>query len=135
MIIRNVINELATRLDTITGLQVYAYPVDTVQTSPVAVFGYPERKEYDQTYGRGMDKMSLDLFVMVMKPYDRSAMNNLIGYADGSGANSVKAVLESGTYTAFDVIQVVDVEFDVIRIGSIDFATAEFTIMIAGQGA
>jgi hypothetical protein len=56
-------------------------------------------------------------------------------YADGSGARSVKAVLESGTYNAFDSIRVTGCEFDVLNVAGADYLAALFDLDIAGQGA
>lgn len=130
-----VMDEIATRLDTIEGLRCTGYPPPTV-TPPAGVVSYPDRVEYDATYGRGVDQI-IDLPVVIVegKPTDRSARDRIAAYAAGSGAKSVKAVLESGTYTAFDEVRVKSAEFDVVSIAGIDYISVLFRLDIAGQGS
>lgn len=69
--------------------------------------------------------------------------NSFEGIADGvaittdnSGTGkSVKQVLESGTYTAFDTCRVTGVLFDIVTIGAVQYLSATFTIDITGSGA
>jgi len=129
-----VMEAVGDRLDTIAGLRVFPHPTDAL-TPPAAVVSVPDEIVYDETYGRGMDRITLPLVVVVGKAFDRAAMTNLAAYADGSGAKSVKAVLESGSYTAFDTVRVMRAEFDVVRIASSDYLAAMFDLDIAGQGA
>ena len=128
-----VMDELAARLATIEGLRVHAQPIGSV-TPPAAVVVYPEEVTFDATYGRGMDRMRLPIVVVVGRPYDRSTRDALAGYCAGSGAQSVKAVIESGAYLAFDAVRVENIDFDVVPIGAIDYMAALFTLDIGGQG-
>ncbi|MGH3735836.1 MAG: hypothetical protein ACRDT6_09485 [Micromonosporaceae bacterium] len=125
---------VAARLDTIAGLRVFAYPPPAV-TPPAAIVSYPDELNFDETYGRGMDRLTLPVVVVVGKASDRSSRNLIAAYADGSGASSVKAVVESGTYTAFDTVRVMRAEFDIVRIAGTDYLAALFDLDIAGQGA
>lgn len=135
MNLANVMDEVATQLDTIDGLRVFAFPPDNLNP-PAAWLAYPEGYEYDATYGRGMDRITnLGVVVVVAKVSDRSARNQVGAYVDGSGASSVKAVLEAGTYTAFHTIRVTSVIFDVLTVGGTDYLGALFTLDIAGQGS
>ena len=134
MFLNDVMDAISTRLDSIGGLRCFAYPPGTV-VPPAAVVSYPEQITFDETYGRGMDRMSLPVFVVVGRPTDRSTRDLMSKYCNGSGSSSIKAVLESGTYTAFDVVRVEDIKFDVWNLGGTDYMTAEFTLDIAGQGA
>ena len=129
-----VMQAVADRIDTIAGLRVYAYPPDTVN-APAAVVTYPDTYTYDATYGRGMDRLELPVVVLIGKVSDRASRDNLSRYVDGSGAASIKQVLESGTYTAFDSCRVTGAEFDVIAIGAVEYLAATLTLDIAGQGA
>jgi hypothetical protein len=54
---------------------------------------------------------------------------------DGSGASSVKAVLESGTYTAFEAVRVTGGEFDTVTIGGTDYLAVAFDLDIVGRGS
>jgi hypothetical protein len=128
-----VVEELATRLDTITGLRVHSEPPGTIDP-PAAVIAYPDIT-YDATYGRGMDRLELPIVLAVGRISDRISRKQVLEYVQGSGASSVKAVVESGTYTAFDTVRVASVVFDVITIAAVDYLAATFTLDIAGQGA
>ncbi len=129
-----VMTAIADRLDTITGLRCFAYPPPTL-SPPAAVVSYPDTLTFDETYGRGMDRMDLPVVVVVGKPSDRTARDALAAYCKGSGAASVKAVVESGTYSAFHTVRVKDIEFDVVTIAGVDYMAALFTLDIAGSGS
>jgi hypothetical protein len=99
------------------------------------VVAFPEDYTFDATYGRGMDRMTLPVVVMVGKVSDRTSRDRLTAYLDGSGATSIKAVIEAGTYTAFDVVRVMDATFDVVSMAGVDHLAATFSLDIAGSGA
>lgn len=130
----DVMDEVATRLSTIEPLRVSAWPVGTIQP-PAAIVAYPDNYTYDETYGRGMDRMTLPVVVIVGRPTDRSTRDAIAQYANGSGARSFKAVLEPAPHTAFHTLRVVDVELDTYQVGDIDYLAAIFNLDIAGQGA
>jgi hypothetical protein len=131
----DVADELTARLDTIAGLRCFGYPPGSV-TPPAGIVSYPERIEFDETYGRGMDRIpSWPIVVVVGRATDRTARKRIYDYAAATGPKSVKAVLEGGTYTSFDTIRVVDCTFDVVPIAGIDYISALFTLDIAGDGS
>lgn len=134
MDLADVMQAVADRLDTITGLRVYPYPPDLVQP-PAAVVTYPEEYVYDATYGRGMDRMTLPVIVMVGRVSDRASRDAIGAYANGSGASSIKAVVEAGTYTAFDTVRVTGAEFDIVSVAGVEHLAATFTLDIAGPGS
>ncbi len=129
-----VMDAIGDRLDMIDGLRVHKFPVGSV-SPPAAVLSYPDEYEYDSTYARGMDRMSLPVFVVVGKASERTARDRLAAYVNGSGASSVKQVLESGSYVAFDVVVVKSADFDVVRIADVDYLAAVFDLDVAGRGA
>jgi hypothetical protein len=130
-----VMDEIGERLGGIDELNVFDYPAPTVMP-PAAILSYPDGIDYDETYRRGMDRIrDLPLIVIDGKANEREARKRIAAYVAGTGDRSVKAVLESGTYTSFDVIRVTAADFDVIKIGSVDYIAALFTLDIAGQGA
>jgi hypothetical protein len=133
LILLDVMAQIGARLGTITGLRVYDYPADHI-TPPAAVIAYPDEITFDETYGRGMDRMTLPVLVIEGRASDRASRNNLVPYANGAGAKSIKAVVESGTYTAFDAVRVTRCEFDVVRITGVDYAVALFDLDIGGSG-
>lgn len=127
-------DEVAARLKTIDGLRVFAYPPGKV-SPPAAIVSYPDDYTYDATYGRGMDRMTLPVVLVEGRPTDRTTRDRVGAYVNGSGTKSIKAVLESGEYTTFDVVRVANVEFDAFTIGAVEYMSAAFTLDIAGQGA
>jgi hypothetical protein len=128
-----VMQAIADRLDTINGLRCFAYP-ESALTPPGAVVLYPERIAFDEAYQRGMDRITLPVLLVVGKVSDRSARDQIGVYCDGVGAASVKQVVESGTYTAFDVVTVTGVDFDVATLAGTDYLAANFTLDIVGKG-
>lgn len=133
MNIATVLSQLASQLATITGLQVYTYPPDSI-TAPAAAM-WPETIDYDQTYGRGVDRMTVHLRVLTGRIDDETAWSKVAEWASGSGTGSVKTVLESGTYSAFDYVHVVDAAFGEFTSAGISYLAAQFTLDIAGRGA
>lgn len=134
MNIADVMDAVAGRLDTIPGLRCFAYPPGSV-TPPAAVVSYPDSFDPHGTYNRGMARMKLPVVVVVGKVSDRSARDRLSAYAAVDGAESIVRVLDSGTYTAFDVVTVTGIEFDVVRIGGTDYIAAVLDLDIVGRGS
>lgn len=127
-------DELAAELDTIAGLRVFAYPTDSVP-APAAVVGYPEKITFDQTMGRGVDKITFPIFVVVGRVTDRSARDLLSVYCDGTGAKSVKAVLNAGApWVAMASVRTGDIDFTTVTVAGIDYLTAVFTVDVYGTG-
>jgi hypothetical protein len=130
----DVMDQVTTQLDTITGLRCFGYPPDNI-TPPAAIVTYPEEMLFDATYDRGADTITLPVIVAVGKVHDRATRNLIDAYCAGSGASSIKAVVEAGTYTAFDTVRVTRAEFDIVTIGSGDYLAAVFDLDIIGNGA
>lgn len=128
-----VLTELATALDTIAGLRVYDHVPDAI-APPAALVAYAEHLDYQISYGRGMDRIDWPIIIAVGRVSDRTAPRRLAPYLSGSGASSIKAALDGGTYTACDDVTVVSAENDVLTVGSIDYIAAAFTARITGSG-
>ncbi len=80
--------------------------------------------------------MTLPVWVLVGRSSDHSSHRAIAEYANGSGARSVKQVLEAGTYTAFDVVTVTSLsDFSFIPWGGAEFLAAEFSLDIIGSGS
>ena len=133
MNLADVMDQVGERADTIAGLRVFRYPPPKL-TPPGAWVDYPDTVEFDQTYGRGLDRMTLPFVVVVGKVSDRAAQNQLGAYCDGDGEKSIKAVLESGSYTAFDELHVRKIEFDPMTVAANVYMGALFTLDISGKG-
>lgn len=125
--------ELETALDQIDGLRVFT--VGDKIVPPAAFITYPAGIDFDQTYGRGSDVMELQAVVVVGRTVARETRAALAAYCAGSGDASVKAALESYSYTEAEVVTVPHVDFDVHTIAGVDYMAAIFTVNIAGQGA
>lgn len=133
MIIGDVMDELGTQLKTIDNLRVLPYEADSLNP-PCATISLPSEIDYLGAYKRGMDKLILEVTVWVSRVDDRISRNQITPYADGSGARSIKTVLEAGTYTAFDTIAVSKGGFGIINLEGINYLGGIWTINIAGQG-
>lgn len=133
MDIKAVMEEVAERLDTIAGLRVFDHPQKAI-TPPVAFVTYPDTYTYDETYGRGTDRLSLGVWVSVGDVYSKGARDALSEYTAGSGAKSVKAVLDGDGYDSCDEVTVQQVEFDPVTIGATTYMGAMFTLDVVGPG-
>jgi hypothetical protein len=130
-----VMDQVAAQLDTIAGLRVFAYPPDSL-TPPAAVVSYPDEGIFDESYGRGMDRLTLPVVLVIGRVSDRASRTELAAYCNGSGARSVKAVVEAGAaYTAFHSVRVISFEVEAVTIGGADHIAATFDLDIAGSGA
>ena len=89
-----VMDGLGVRLATISGLRVFDFPPDSA-SPPFAVVAMPEEITYDSTMKRGGDEMVVAVHVVVGKVSDRSARDQLGVYMAGTGATSVKTVIEA----------------------------------------
>ena len=63
------------------------------------------------------------------------ALSVALAAGDPLPNQSVKAVLEAGTYTAFDSLRVTDCEFEVITVAGVQYLAARFNVDIIGTGA
>ena len=138
MILSDVMEEIAARVRTVPGLEgrTFAYPPPQIPGGVAGIVSYPERVDYDKTYGRGMDSIvGLPILIVVGQATDRGARDRVAQYAAGSGAHSVKAIVEADPHTAFDDLRVTSCQFDVVTIAAIDYISALFLVDIAGQGA
>lgn len=134
MNIQAVMTEIATALDTIAGVRVYNHVPDSVQV-PAAVVVFPENIEFDSAYGRGMDNFEVPVLVVVSKLTAKTASKSLSDYASGSGAKSVKAVLEAHTPANYDTLRVAGARVDPITFNAIDYLGVTFAVDVAGPGS
>lgn len=129
----DVMDELATRLGRIPNLRTFAYPPDNAHP-PAAIVSYPTTYTYDETYGRGSDRLELPVVLVVGKPTDRSSRDALAVYVAGAGPFSVKAALEAGDAATFDRCRVMSVDFDVVSLAGDDVVAAMFALELVGEG-
>jgi hypothetical protein len=127
--------ELRTALQTIAGLRCPPWGVEEVQP-PAAVVTLPESVDFDETYGRGKDRYpDLQVVVLVGVPEERASRKTLAKYVAGSGAKSVKAVLEAYTWTTCEVVTVLRVDFPRATYAGTPYLAAAFHLEIIGKGA
>jgi hypothetical protein len=117
-----------------TGLRPHPRATGAIHP-PALVVGIPESIEFDATYGRGCDVVTVTLFVLLGRASERAGAEALLGYMSGSGEASVKAAVEAGTYTACDDVHVATAAAGVITADGVDSLGATFTATITGRGA
>jgi hypothetical protein len=125
---------IATAVTAGTGVRTAGYPVSTT-TAPSAFVDYPTDIQYDQTYGRGSDAMTVPLAMLIGRRDDERTTAAVSAYAAGGGASSVKAAVESYETAAWDVAVVTSANFDYVTVGAVPYVAAVFEIEITGQGA
>jgi hypothetical protein len=81
-----------------------------------------------------MNRIELSVLILVCAVDDRVRRDEIVSYGDGSGSKSIKQVLETGNYTAFDTLAVTKSKFQVVSIARIKYVGAEFQIKISGRG-
>lgn len=113
----------------VSGLQVYAYPADSV-TTPAAVVAFPESIEYDTAMSRGADRATIPVHVLVGKVSDRSARDALVAYMSGSGLQSIKRAVEQDVTFggSAQTTRVTDVSVSVMTVAGVDLLAATFNI-------
>jgi hypothetical protein len=134
MNLKNLMDEAATVLATITGLRVTAWPPGSV-VPPAGIVSYPNRIEYQTTYGRGVNVIRGLPFVLVVgKATERSARDTASAWTAGSGAASVVAAMEAHSWTSCDDLTVTAADFDVVTIAGVDYLAAMFEADAIGPG-
>jgi hypothetical protein len=135
--VKDVMDEIAAKLGAIAELRVYPYDVDKV-TPPAVLVGLPEVVTYDETYGRGMDRCEMPLFVVVSRANLRAATVSLAAYLDGSGPRSVKAAVDSSAavaYAACDSVRVTQGVPFADRSAGVEVLGVRFTVEVSGSGS
>ncbi len=128
--------EVAARLDTIDGLNAFAYPPGSLHPPAAVVLNpAPGDIQYDQTYGRGMDRITLPLIVIAGRASERAANEAIRLYCDGDGARSIKQVLEFGDYVSLHTLRVITGGVDGVIWGGTEYLAALFDLDITGQGS
>lgn len=118
-------DDLGTALATISGLRVFDFPPKSAQP-PFAFVDMPDSVDFDLTLNRGSDRATFSVVVAVADVVDRAARDAIAAYAAGSGASSVKAVLEAATIGTS--LRVVSVEFRPVTLAAGTYAGAIFEV-------
>ncbi len=86
---------LAARLDTISGLRVYATPPDSVQELPAAVVAFRGPvATYDHVIGAADARYRFEVLLLVGSADEGQAQGDLEPYMSPTGASSVKAAVD-----------------------------------------
>lgn len=118
-------DQIGTALATVTGLRVFDFPPKSAQP-PFAFVDMPERVDFDLTYGRGSDRATFTVVVAVADVVDRAARDAIAAYAAGSGASSIKAVLDAATIGTSARVE--SVEFRPVTLSAGSYAGAIFDV-------
>jgi len=122
---------LATRLGTISGLRTTATVPDDPKP-PVAIV-MPPTVTYDTAMGRGLDTYEFTVLVMVGRLSERTAQAALDGYANPTGAGSIKTAIEADRTLggAASTLRVTDMRnVGPMSIAENTFLTAEFVVTV-----
>lgn len=124
-------------------MQKYDYVPDAPLVTPCV---YPESitTDFDLTHGRGTDKLTVKLRLLVGRTDAREGQHMLYGYLAGSGAGSIKAAIEAAR--GVPGLGALDGACDDLHVSGIaearwyEFAGekyigADFTVTIIGDGA
>lgn len=123
-----IMDEIGVALKTIPKLRVFDFPPASAQP-PFAFVNLPETVDYDLTFGRGFDRMTLQVFLGVSAAVDRAARDLLVAYVSGAGPMSIKAAIEAGAVGS--TTRVTRAEFATIALASGVYAGASFDIDVA----
>lgn len=121
-----VMNDLETRLATVSGLRVYGFPPLSAQP-PFAYVNLPDSVEYDLTFARGSDRMTIEVHVGVANQVDRVSRDQIVAWASGS-PTGLKAIIEAST--AYDY-RVMTAEFATIALSSGAYAGLVLLVDVA----
>jgi hypothetical protein len=135
MILWNVMQALGDALKTIDDppLRVYPY-TETRITPPAGMVTLPRTYAYDTTFNRGADDITIPVVVFVGRVDAESSHKRLCAYVDGMGARSVKEVIEKHETTAYDIAHVLNAQFLVMTVASVELLTATFQVRVVGRG-
>lgn len=126
--------EIEAALGTIAGLRVGKWGQQV--RVPAALVTLPESVKFHQTAGVGSTRVE-DLMVLVLaaKPDAVTAVGTLMPYVAETGAQSIKAKLETYAWTTIDDLTVLSVDFDVVTYQETPYLAAMFHTDIMGKGA
>ncbi|HVW34048.1 MAG TPA: hypothetical protein VHL53_16045 [Acidimicrobiia bacterium] len=88
-----VMDAIAANLAAVTGLRCYEWPTDSA-APPAGIVGYPERITYDMTYGRGADRATFPVWILLGAASSRTARDDLSQYLSASSALEIKQALD-----------------------------------------
>jgi hypothetical protein len=119
----------------VDGLVAYDYAAEAI-TEPCFLVT-DVTIEYDQTFGRGLDAVTVKAVVLVSRSDDRAGQKKLQAYLSGSGAASLKAAIEGdstlgGECHDLRVVRCTGRRFYLF--GERNYVGAELEVFIIGPG-
>jgi hypothetical protein len=129
----DVAKELSDRLGGLFKDRTTPYPPESLMPPAAYVFG--SETEPHQSYGNGLTLLKLGVTVAVARIPADVCWKALAGYMSDAGPTSVRAWLESGTYTTFHTIVVKRSRVGDLTIAAVAYKGATFDLEITGSGA
>lgn len=119
-------DDLGTALATISGLRVFDYPPENL-APPTAIVAFPEAVVYDLVMGRGADRATFKVHVIVGDVDKKSSRDRIAPYVTGDGSSSVKAALQA--YAGrWDTLRVDRADIGRIVLNGITYLAATFDV-------
>lgn len=131
-----VMSAIETRLATIAGLRVADIVPDQINP-PQAIVGVPEIPQYHQSMGMGKFRLEPTVTILVSAALDRVGQRNLAGYANPTGAQSVRAAIEGDRTLGGTVDDCVVTAFRPLgmeEVGAIGYYGGVFTLAVIATG-
>ena len=125
-------NGIATNLGNISSLFVYGYVPDSIEP-PTAVVGVVESVEYDTSMARGADTYEIPVLLYVSRVDAQDSQETLDTYLASTGANSIKAQVESDQTLSGSAMSCRVVEasnYGVYTINDIEYLGVEFEVSV-----
>ena len=100
-VLKLIIDEIATQLDTVGGLRIYKYPVDSVQEFPAAIIRDNQATnqtvvaDYRSTSPTGV--YNLEVLVLVDQADEQEAYEELEKYISEDSGSSVKVLMSNAS--------------------------------------
>lgn len=128
-----VMDEIAARARAIPAIEgrMHAFPPGEI-SAPAGFLGYPTMNTH-QTYGPGMQRWEIELFLCVGNPTDRAARERMSELVDGDGVAALITALESGDTDAFDVATLKTVTIQEVVLGAVTYLGAVCVLDIVGS--
>lgn len=128
----NIRNEIGNNLSNITSLSVFKFVPDMIEP-PTAVVGVVERIEYDTSFARGADTYTIPVILYISRVDTQLSQETLDSYLQSSGANSVKAQVESdvtlnGQASSVRVTDATD--YGVYNVNNVDYLGVQFSLEV-----
>lgn len=125
-----VMDEVAACMRQVPGLRAHGWPVGKV-TPPAAVVNYPTSADY-QVDGASW-RISLPLVIAFGRPNVKQTRNKLAAYLNGSGAASVRQLVDDYAWTSCDSVTCTDADVDVVAVANVEYLAALFTLDVIGS--